>query len=982
MQKNLNGPGSAEAQCIEREREALLNFKHSLFDYYGMLSTWNDDGNNTDCCKWRGIRCNTETGHVQLLHLRSTDTQYLEGPINLTSLIDLSNIQHLDLSYNGFRLSHIPEELMSSFTHLTYLNLSFCSFDGRIPSTLANLSLLSHLDLRGNYLMGAIPFQIGNLKKLIYLDLGGNDLSGEIPLQIGNLKQLQYLNLAGNNLYGGIPFQKGNLPFLHTLRLGGDFDIQSKDEDWFSNLSFLTTLEFSSFPNLKASSHLLQTINKFIPNLIELRLVDCYVSDADMKSLFHSHSNFSTSLTILDLSSNVLTYSALQFLSSHFSNFPSLKILDLSYNNLTSSIFKGNFNFGLKLNELHLQNCSLTDSSFLVSSTSTGNSSSSLLYLDLSSNLLKSSAIFFQNSSWCEGHVFRTLDLSYNQITGKIPKSIGLLSELQDLVLEGNSLEGEVTESHLSNFSKLERLYLSYNSLSLKFDPSLIPPFRLISLGVASCKLGPSFPSWLQTQSSLANLDISDNGLNDFVPEWFWNNLQFMYGLNMSHNNLIGEIENIPLKLTRRPSINLVSNQFEGKVPSFLLQASDLLLSENKFSDMFSFLCDQSKAASMTTLDFSNNNLKGQLPNCWKSVNQLRFLDLSNNNLSGNIPMSMGTLFKLEALVLGNNSLTNELPSTLKDCSNLFVLDVGENMLSGPIPPWIGENMQQLIILIMRRNHFSGNLPIQLCYLKRIQLLDLSRNKLSNGISSCIKNFTAMSERSINRSETQSSIYWKNATYNEISGLAYGYYKFYITWMWKGVEQPFTTPEMMLKSIDLSSNNLEGEIPKEVGYLIGLNSLNLSRNNLRGEIPSEIGNLSSLDFLDLSRNHLWGRIPSSLTQIDGLGKLDLSHNSLFGRIPLGRHFQTFDATCFEGNDDLCGEQLNKSCLGDPKSVKPHETAVRMHREDSVFYEALYMSMGLGYFTGFWGFIGSILVWKPWRFAYIRFLNKSTSWMTV
>ncbi|KAL2334879.1 hypothetical protein Fmac_016092 [Flemingia macrophylla] len=1074
----------AEVHCIEREREALLNFKHSvLIDRYGMLSTWNDYANNTDCCKWRGIQCNNLTAHVQLLHLRGdTDTGFLYGPINFTSLIDLHNIQHLDLSNNDFEYSHIPEELIASFTHLTYLNLSFSKVGGRIPSTIGNLLQLRHLDLQGNYLQAEIPFQIGNLRQLQYLDLGQNGLSGEIPLQIGNfkqllyldlgdnylfgeipmqignLKQLRYLNLKGNGISGDIPFQTGYLPLLHTLRLGGNFDIQAKDAEWLSNLSSLTTLEFDSFPNLKASPRFLQTISKFIPNLMELRLVDCSFSDADIKSLLnHSHSNFSTSLTILDLSSNLLTSSAFHFLSSLFPNFPSLQILDLSYNNLTSSMFHGNLIFGSKLTELHLSSCSLTDSSFLVSSTTTINSSSSLLYLDLSSNLLKSSAVFywlfnytanihtlyifgnmlegpiphgfgkgmnsledlrlyynklqgdlpsffgnmcrlqsldlsnnklngeisnlFQNSSWCNRHVVHALDLSYNQITGKIPKSIGLLSELKTLSLASNSLVGDVTESYFSNFSKLEKLDLSYNSLSVKFDPSWIPPFRLIYLGVASCKLGPSFPSsWLQTQSSLNYLDISENGLNDFVPDWFWNNLQFISWLNMSHNNLFGEITNIPLKLSEKPSINLASNQFEGKVPSFLLQASHLSLSENKFSDLFSFLCDQSKTASMGTLDLSNNHLKGQLPDCWKSVNQLLFLDLSNNKLSGKIPTSMGALFKLEALVLGNNNLIGELPPTLKNCSNLVELDVGENMLSGPIPYWIGENMQQLTILIMRGNHFSGNIPIQLCYLRHIQLLDLSRNKLSKGISACIMNFTAMSERSIDRSETQSRMYWYNITYYEIYGSNYEEYDLKISWMWKGAEQGFTNPELMLKSIDLSSNNLEGHIPKEFGYLVGLNSLNLSRNNLSGEIPFEIGNLSSLDSLDLSRNHLCGEIPSSLTQIDGLGKLDLSYNSLSGRIPLGRHFETFEASSFEGNNDLCGEQLNKSCSGDQTSVKSPEPAV--HRKDSVFYDALYMSMGLGYFTGFWGLLGSILIWKPWRISYLRFLNRFTNWSTV
>ncbi|XP_020233658.1 receptor-like protein EIX2 [Cajanus cajan] len=1063
---------SGEAKCIERERQALLNFKQSLLDDYGILSTWSDY--DDDCCKWKGIRCNNETGHIQLLHLPCTDTQFLRGAIDLTSLKPLQNIQHLDLSNNDFQWTHIPEELKGSFTNLTYLNLSYSTFGGSIPSKLGDLSQLQYLDLGRNYLHGVIPFQIENLRQLQYLDLGHNDLSGEIPYQIKNLKQLQYLNLGRNTLSGGIPFQAGNLPLLHTLRLGGNFDIKDKDVKWFSNLSSLTTLEFTSSYNLIHSRHMLQIIGKFIPNLRELRLVDCSLSDADIRSLFYSHS---TSLTILDLSSNVLTSSTFQLLfnfslnlqelylsqnnialtSPLYPHFPSLKILDLSYNNLTSSMFQGNFNFGSKLKELHLQNCSLTDRSFFVSSTSTMNSSSSLLYLRLSNNLLKSSTIFhwlfnfttnihtlylydnllegpipdkfgkamksledldlsdnkiqskipsffgnmcklqrlylsnnklngeissfFQNSSWCNRHIFQTLDLSYNQISGKIPKSIRLLSELEGLSLEGNSLVGDITESHLSNFSKLEFLWLSYNSLSLKFVPSWIPPFKLKYLGVGSCKLGPTFPSWLHTQSSLVDLDLSDNGLNDFVPEWLWNNLQIMYQLNMSHNSLIGEIPNIPLELSGRPSINLVANQFEGKVPSFLLQASELLLSVNKFSDFFSFLCDQSTTADLATLDLSNNQIKGQLPDCWKFVNQLLFLDLSNNKLSGKIPMSMGTLDKLEALVLGNNSLMGELPSTLKNCSNLFMLDVGENMLSGPIPSWIGESMQQLIILIMRGNLFSGNFPIELCFLKRVQLLDLSRNKLSKGIPTCLKRFNAMSERTINRSETINLIYMNNITNYEVYGLLLSVdYTLGITWMWKGVDRSFADPELILKSIDLSCNELTGKIPKEIGYLVGLVSLNLSRNNLSGEIPFEIGNLSSLDSLDLSRNHLCGRIPSSLTQIDGLGKLDLSHNSLSGTIPLGRHFDTYDASCFEGNNDLCGEQLNKSCLGDHTTVKPQQPTV--HGEDSVFHEALYMSLGIGYFVGFWGLIGPILIWKPWRIVYMMFLNRFTNWVTV
>jgi len=203
----------------------------------------------------------------------------------------------------------------------------------------------------------------------------------------------------------------------------------------------------------------------------------------------------------------------------------------------------------------------------------------------------------------------------------------------------------------------------------------------------------------------------------------------------------------------------------------------------------------------------------------------------------------------------------------------------------------------------------------------------------------------------------------------------YDIYDFNVFLMWKGRDYVFWNPEVLLSGIDFSSNHLTGAIPKEIGYLLGLVSMNLSRNNLYGEIPSQIGNLIFLEFLDLSRNNFSGNIPSTLPNIDTLGVLDLSSNNLSGRIPRGRHFETFGASNFEGNIDLCGEQLNKSCRGDETAQKPQEPVIDGEEDNKFFYGALYMSLGLGFFAGFWGFLGSMLLWKSGRIAYMRFLNK-------
>jgi Leucine-rich repeat (LRR) protein len=85
--------------------------------------------------------------------------------------------------------------------------------------------------------------------------------------------------------------------------------------------------------------------------------------------------------------------------------------------------------------------------------------------------------------------------------------------------------------------------------------------------------------------------------------------------------------------------------------------------------------------------------------------------------------------------------------------------------------------------------------------------------------------------------------------------------------------------------LDLRQNQLEGEIPAELGSLTNLEVLWLQNNYLQGKIPTELGDLSNLQVLGLYSNQLQGKIPSVLGRLINLQWLGLYGNELQGNIP-------------------------------------------------------------------------------------------------
>lgn len=129
---------------------------------------------------------------------------------------------------------------------------------------------------------------------------------------------------------------------------------------------------------------------------------------------------------------------------------------------------------------------------------------------------------------------------------------------------------------------------------------------------------------------------------------------------------------------------------------------------------------------------------------------------------------------------------------------------------------------------------------------------------------------------------------------------------------WKGITVTNISGEMHLTHLELSSNNLSGNIPAQLGNLSQLIILRFFNNQLTGNIPPELGNLNNLKIIDLGLNpfdpgpipnwldsllqlerirldavNLNGTIPGELSGLSRLIALNLSNNTLEGNIPPG-----------------------------------------------------------------------------------------------
>ncbi|XVF59353.1 hypothetical protein PTKIN_Ptkin07bG0268800 [Pterospermum kingtungense] len=189
-------------------------------------------------------------------------------------------------------------------------------------------------------------------------------------------------------------------------------------------------------------------------------------------------------------------------------------------------------------------------------------------------------------------------------------------------------------------------------------------------------------------------------------------------------------------------------------------------------------------AGSVTGLSLPNSQLLGSIPPDLGMIQHLQNLDLSNNSLNGSIPFSVFNATQLRFLDMSNNLISGVIPESIGLLQNLHFFNLSDNALGGTLPATI-TTIQNLTVVSLKNNYFSGNLPSGF---QSVQVLDLSSNLLNGSLPPNLGG---------------NNLRYLNVSYNRLSGV---------------IPPEFAEKIPGDATVDLSFNNLTGEIPDSVVF--------------------------------------------------------------------------------------------------------------------------------------------------------------------
>ena len=502
------------------------------------------------------------------------------------------------------------------------------------------------------------------------------------------------------------------------------------------------------------------------------------------------------------------------------------------------------------------------------------------------------------------GHI-QQIDLSHNNLHGRLPGSVFGLPYLESLNFDGNQDLAVDLSDGLTKAQFLRFLTLSKTQVS-NLD-SIGGAASLEVLHIADMNLSGSIPLSLLNLPKLKVLHASDNNFSGPLSQSI-GQLTSLEELTLNNNALTGQLPDSMGQLSLMQILTLTNNAFGGTLPDQALEQMTNLRTLSiqripidgnpnsvKGPGIGGAVPSFRNHRKLTKLQLENQRLQGSLDSDFllsSPTGESVEIDLRNNAISGMVPSNLSNKRFLSLYLAGNpitgvapeiyNPLTNSCPM-IQDWMGGDVQSAGCQAFLCPPGTWAPQGRA------------TRGVSCQRC---------TDNNKASQwGLSSCqssLSNTDQEKQILTNFYHALGGPNWKT------TGNSDWLYQGDDVCGWYGISCDPSTGRVI--SVILRNNGLSGVVPSDLFDLQGLQLLNLESNQIEIDFSSvskavnlqslnlaatglrflnSLQNLSSLPnfrMLSLASNGLTGPIPDALFSITSLEDIDLSYNDFTGTL--------------------------------------------------------------------------------------------------
>lgn len=258
------------------------------------------------------------------------------------------------------------------------------------------------------------------------------------------------------------------------------------------------------------------------------------------------------------------------------------------------------------------------------------------------------------------------LEMSDQGLAFTIPEEIAFFSQLEELIIHGNSGVGTLP-TVLGSMHRILGMSVGYNLFT------------------------GTIPTEIATMAALSAFDCSDCALVGTIPTEFGLSTTLDH-LAFAFNQITGRI---PSEIFANPGLrNIIANGnlLEGSIPSEIgsfLSVHEIEIKNNKLTGTLP--TEIGILSNLEVLNFGGNLLNGTLPTQLEKLTQLVDFHLSHNEFTGPIPVGLTLLPQLRGgFSVTHNFLTGTIHTEFGRMRQLTEFALGHNKLNGTIPTHLG----------------------------------------------------------------------------------------------------------------------------------------------------------------------------------------------------------------------------------------------------------------------------------------------------